>query len=228
VEIHAGPLASQLRGDCQLAQCSVTGEVVMIYDPSDFYDDGRQCTSDFCGPDGPRNEPLVNGTTCPVTPAGRCWEGGCVDCVDGDPSMQNCPSGKACDGFVCVPLHCVNNNQADYALGETDVNCGGPCRRCPEGDACLQAADCDSGVCAMSTCQIPTCSDDVHNDAETGVDCGAPSCPLCGSGDGCQTGADCASGVCWAGACEMPTCFDGIRNDGEAGIDCGGPCDPCP
>lgn len=50
---------------------------------------------------------------------------------------------------------------------------------------------------------IPTCSDSIQNQGETGVDCGGP-CPAC------------------------PTCFDGIQNQGEAGIDCGGPCKPCP
>ncbi|HSO00165.1 MAG TPA: hypothetical protein VLS89_17855 [Candidatus Nanopelagicales bacterium] len=68
------------------------------------------------------------------------------------------------------------------------------------------------------------------NNAETGVDCGAPSsCPLCGPGQRCVTGADCSSGVCWAGVCEAPSCFDGVRNGEEAGTDCGPVCSvPCP
>ena len=72
---------------------------------------------------------------------------------------------------------------------------------------------------------FPMCTDGVHNDAETGLDCGAPSCPLCPAGEGCLTGDDCESGVCWAGICEAPSCFDGVRNDDEAGVDCGPVCD---
>jgi len=47
-----------------------------------------------------------------------------------------------------------------------------------------------------------TCTDDLQNQGETGVDCGGPC-------DACQT------------------CDDGIQNQGEDGIDCGGPCDAC-
>jgi len=50
---------------------------------------------------------------------------------------------------------------------------------------------------------VPTCSDGIQNQGETGVDCGGP-CIAC------------------------PTCNDGIQNQGETGIDCGGPCAACP
>ena len=226
VEIRPGAVSSQRRGDCEEVHCSATGEVISVSDPSDFYNDGEQCTSDTCGADGPRNEPLVNGAGCPVSGAGRCWEGECVDCWFGDPSMNNCPAGYGCDGTACVPLHCVNN-QIDG--GETDYDCGGPCRPCPPGDSCVSGADCRDGICATGLCKFPMCTDGVHNDAETGLDCGAPSCPLCPAGEGCLTGDDCESGVCWAGICEAPSCFDGVRNDDEAGIDCGPVCDvSCP
>jgi hypothetical protein len=227
VEIHPGLLTSQLRGDCQLEQCSETGEVVAVYDPSDYYDDGERCTSDFCTSDGPQNEPLTDGVTCPVVGSGLCHEGTCVECYAGDPNMIHCPTGNACDGTLCVPLHCVNN-QLDVALGETDNDCGGPCTSCSTNANCANNSDCLDRVCEMDHCKLPTCDDGVRNDAETGVDCGAPSCPLCGTGEGCETGANCASGVCWTGECEAPTCLDGVRNGGETGIDCGGPCEPCP
>ena len=49
----------------------------------------------------------------------------------------------------------------------------------------------------------PTCSDNVQNQGETGLDCGGP-----------------------CGAC--PTCSDGVQNQGEQRVDCGGPCAACP
>ncbi len=69
----------------------------------------------------------------------------------------------------------------------------------------------------------PTCEDKIQNQGELGLDCGGP-CPACSSCyDNIQnqgeTGLDCG-GPC--GAC--PSCFDKIMNQGEAGVDCGGPC----
>jgi len=226
LEIKPGPLASQLRGDCARVECTVTGEVVTVEDVADLYNDGKQCTYDSCSPSGPLNEPLPNGVTCPESGAGRCWEGSCVDCYDADPNMNDCPAGFACDGTVCVVGHCTNGVPDG---GETDVDCGGPCRQCYIGQSCQMGSDCQEKVCTMGACKAPTCQDGQHNNAETGVDCGAPSCPLCDAGQGCETAADCASGVCWAGACEEPSCFDGVRNGDEAGTDCGPVCDvPCP
>ncbi len=45
-----------------------------------------------------------------------------------------------------------------------------PCGR--DGDACVLAHECSSGVCEDGTCAEPTCTDGVHNGDETGVDCG--------------------------------------------------------
>ncbi len=45
-----------------------------------------------------------------------------------------------------------------------------PCGR--DGDACVLAHECSSGVCEDGTCAEPSCSDGVHNGDETGVDCG--------------------------------------------------------
>jgi len=49
----------------------------------------------------------------------------------------------------------------------------------------------------------PTCTDNLQNGNETGIDCGG-DCPPC------------------------PSCTDGIQNQDETGVDCGGVCTPCP
>jgi hypothetical protein len=226
VEIHEGPIASQLRGDCKIEECTADGRVVGV-PAQDIYDDGNQCTLDVCDVDGPQHL-LLNEVTCPASGEGRCHDGACVQCVATDASLR-CPGGRACDGVWCVPEHCVNDAQ-DAGLGETGFNCGGPCRPCQAGDRCRVASDCMSGVCTNESCMIPNCSDGVKNGLESGVDCGKLFCPRCEPGGGCQTGADCKSGVCWAGACEAPTCTDGVKNGDEAGVDCGGEgcAAPCP
>lgn len=86
-----------------------------------------------------------------------------------------------------------------------------------------------SGNCNTSIPEgeLPTCTDNVQNGDETGVDCGgscAP-CPTCYDNiqNQGETGVDCG-GPCTA----CPTCFDNIQNGDETGIDCGGSCSPCP
>ncbi len=52
----------------------------------------------------------------------------------------------------------------------------------------------------------PTCSDNIQNGDETGIDCGGSNCP----------------------PCNTPTCSDNIQNGDETGVDCGGSnCPPC-
>ncbi|WP_437830052.1 hypothetical protein [Sorangium sp. So ce1153] len=224
VEITVGPLGSQLRGDCKQDECTKDGRVVNVA-AYDIYNDGNECTNDLCDYDTPVNAQLT-GVLCPVSGAGRCHEGQCVECIDSDPTMP-CPNGLVCDGTLCVRDHCVNNRH-DPGLGETDYNCGGPCKPCPMGFDCATGDDCLEGVCDSGICRAPTCADGAKNGVETGVDCGAP-CPRCAPEGGCKTGADCTSGVCWAGACEAPACTDGMKNGGERGVDCGGECDAeCP
>lgn len=70
--------------------------------------------------------------------------------------------------------------------GETDVDCGGPCKPCVVGKRCKLAEDCESVSCKRrevttpgesyrepyGTCIEPSCFDGVMNSDETGVDCG--------------------------------------------------------
>jgi hypothetical protein len=104
---------------------------------------------------------------------------------------------------------------------ETDVDCGGICGACAEGQACNVGADCASGVCDAGTCAAPSCADGVTNGSETDVDCGA-ECSPCADGQACGVDADCTSLVCDGGACATATCSDGVMNQDESDVDCGG------
>lgn len=94
---------------------------------------------------------------------------------------------------------------------ETDVDCGGPCSPCEDGERCRGDDDCVSGRCVGGTCLPPTCEDRVHNGGETDIDCGG-ECPPCHAGFACATAADCRSGVCEGGVCAVPICGDGKVN----------------
>lgn len=62
---------------------------------------------------------------------------------------------------------------------ESDVDCGGNCTPCPDGNDCFDGSDCASNSCSGGNCQPPSCSDGVKNQGEEDIDCGGP-CVYCG------------------------------------------------
>ena len=219
-------ISSQIRGDCVSTYCDGQGATIVLPDGEDDYNDGKECTFDTCENLTAENVLLPNGSPCPETGAGVCYEGKCVECTEDN----NCANGFACDALLCVPAACWQNknNMADPPL-ETGVDCGGQCYPCFNLQTCKTAFDCVHGVCAGGKCALPTHSDGVKNDNETGIDCGCASCAPCQDGFECETGDNCQSLVCWAGKCQAPKCDDGRKNGDETGIDCGGACNnACP
>lgn len=75
---------------------------------------------------------------------------------------------------------------------ETDVDCGGTCSPCNNGNACGAASDCESGLCLSSVCAAVSCGDGVVS-----------------NGEACDTGS--ASASCDAD-CTAPACGDGVFN----------------
>lgn len=101
------------------------------------------CTQGECGV---ADAPL--GTPCD---GGVCDDAGaCNDCnVDGD-----CVAPQICTDNTCVnpPPSCIDNLKNG---SETDIDCGGSCPKCPDGDACLIDSDCQSNACDDNTCGVP-------------------------------------------------------------------------
>ena len=217
--IAVGPIESQVYGDCRRLDCDVEGKVVELDDPSDFYEDGRECTVDFCQGMTPANMALPDGSACPDSGQGYCQEGACVECIEEIAGASDCKSpGLDCQHRWCVPTNLCPDSSV----------CGGLCIPCPAGDACGSDEECLSRSCSGGgMCQLPACDDGRKNNAETGVDCGGPTCARCSAGAGCLKPSDCISDVCRQGVCEATTCVDGKENGDETGIDCGGSCPPC-
>lgn len=210
LDIKPGPVESQKYGDCKQVLCDAIGNLIEMDDDSDYYDDGNQCTIDFCL-NGAAHFVLPNGNQCPDAGEGYCYEGSCVECIASLPEANCKGPGMACDGlFWCVSF-------AD-CIGK----CGGNCAPCPVGQACVDGNDCFSGACANGMCQFPSCTDGVKNDGETGLDCGPAKCGACPTGEGCEVPEHCQSGVCKVGICQEPSCTDATLNGDETGIDCGG------
>lgn len=112
---------------------------------------------------------------------------------------------------------------------EIDVDCGGDCRPCAIGRACVESSDCVGGAtCNGGICEAEaSCSDNERNGDESDVDCGG-SCDACALDDRCTVDGDCSSDLCVNGRCARPSCSDGRSNGDETGVDCGGrDCEPC-
>src|SRR5690606_26216781 len=110
----------------------------------------------------------------------------------------------------CIAGTCVEPSCSDAAANgnETDVDCGGPdCPACADNLGCVEAGDCDSGVCTGGVCVPPSCGDTVLNGSETDIDCGGPSCPGCDEGEVCIGDSDCLSQYCSAGQCAPADCL---------------------
>lgn len=135
--------------------------------------------------------------------------------------------GEVCDGDGnCVPPNCI-----DTVLNgnETDVDCGGDCPPCADGDNCIGGDDCVSGFC------------DDGAGGSGGSDGGggaAPSsiCAACVVDDDCNgTGSFyCSNGVCEpegllgdacvnSNQCQSGNCSDDVCCDAA----CAGGCDAC-
>ena len=76
-------------------------------------------------------------------------------CQSGPGCVSACPSNQ-CKSGTCVPQTCFNE-QLDGGVGETGVDCGGPCYPCPGtislGGLCYETADCadQNAVCELGS-----------------------------------------------------------------------------
>jgi hypothetical protein len=100
---------------------------------------------------------------------------------------------------------------------------------CPLSGGCLTNKDCQSNGCVGNTCAQPSCTDQVKDGLETGVDCGGPACPACGAGQGCVTSTDCAAPITCGGggASGVCGCIANPKTTTCAGLNCGVVVDNC-
>ncbi|WP_437597220.1 SUMF1/EgtB/PvdO family nonheme iron enzyme [Sorangium sp. So ce590] len=126
---------------------------------------------------------------------------------------------------------------------ESDLDCGGACPPCLDGQACAAPTDCVSRRCeedagggsAGTTCAAAQCDNGVKDGDETDTDCGRgaaprdgnPACPPCADLQHCVVGSDCESLSCVSGSCLTESCSDGVKNGDETDVDCGALCGDC-
>jgi hypothetical protein len=109
-----------------------------------------------------------------------------------------------------VPANCVNG---ELDGNETDLDCGGDCPGCNNGDDCLNWTDCQSAFCDNGVCAPCGGHDDCP---ESGFCNPRNSCvPKKPNGDGCDEGIECQSGNCPG---QDTVCCDAL---------CSGACNAC-
>ncbi|MBI4450496.1 hypothetical protein HY642_00850 [Candidatus Woesearchaeota archaeon] len=164
-----------------------------------------------------------------------------IDC--GGTQCSGCDNGRHCDqNRDCQSLNCNPNSKTCEAVDrcadnkkddlETDVDCGGPdCVKCADEKNCQNSNDCINNFChpRFKKCgRVPEgCADNAKNGAETGVDCGGPTCQKCPLNDGCNADSDCMSNACdpVRKVCINITrtgCDNTVKDRFETDIDCGG------
>ena len=93
--------------------------------------------------------------------------------------------------------------------------CGKSCAPCVNNFKCVTNEDCISKVCVDNVCAAPTCSDQIKNQDEAGIDCGGNSgCSLCDSNKECAVNNDCLSSNCnqITKLCEASSCSEHDRH----------------
>jgi flagellar basal body-associated protein FliL len=115
---------------------------------------------------------------------------------------------------------------------ESDVDCGGQCKKCSLGKSCNINADCQSNFCDPNTqtCEnSSSCNNGILDSGESDVDCGGP-CQPCAAGYSCTQDSDCQSNFCdpTTKLCvNQDTCTNNIKDQDESDVDCGINCPPC-
>ncbi len=139
-------------------------------------DDNNPCTNDVCTKGLPAHPVMAAGTACVL-----------------DSTMGTCTAAGICVAFTCTDN--VRNAM------ETDVDCGGGCALCADGNSCAAPSDCTSGVCTSMRCQASRCGDGVVRGNEVCDDGNATN------GDGCDDGSN--------GTCRPTGCGNGVKTGTE-------------
>ena len=199
-------LSQQIRGDCKIRLCGLTGNVAIFTDDSDVPVDDNPCTNDICLFGEPSNPPIAAGSACP---SGRVCDGAgsCVECT----VNTHCALPTECQNYECRNHECVAVNVAN---GTPIINqVAGDCHQnvCDGAGDWMNRVDNSNVPNDDNPCTNDVCNDGVptHTNVSGGTVCGAGvSCDGSGSCTGCVNASQCpgtdtfcGTKTCVAGKC---------------------------
>jgi hypothetical protein len=119
---------------------------------------------------------------------GRCRTRQKGKCKGRKPDGTRCSPDKVCQRGQCRSDLCKIDGIKNGA--ETDIDCGGSCRRCAPGKICTGRNDCATALCPSGTCQACTVNTQCGSDANGPFVCVTDrftgphaSCASCRGGD---------------------------------------------
>jgi cysteine-rich repeat protein len=147
-------------------------------------------------------------------PAGKSVTGGGARAASGAVALQ--ASYPSDTGTWTILVRNPQGAAADVsAYAVCQVAAGGTCGDgvVGPGELCDDGNKVDGDACSAScTFEGTTCASGELDGAETGVDCGGPSCAPCAEGGACASAADCASRLCVGGTCRAYNCETGFAD----------------
>jgi hypothetical protein len=184
----------------------------------------RTCAAGICGV-----QLTPEGTPTSAQVSGDCRKTVCDGA--GHPHQVEDTGDVLDDHNPCTTDACVAGTPHNApAPANSACGVGGVCDGTGSCVACVVESQCGGLSCASNHCVPLTCTDQVIDGTETGIDCGGAACGPCDDGKACLAASDCKNGVC-AGTprvCRAPSCSDGVKNGVETDVDCGGTCPtPC-
>ncbi len=123
--------------ECDAGQDCIQGECYEECDEHEDCEDGR-CYEDVCVPLD------CDGVDCPHQT--ECYYGVCKDSCSSD---TDCHGNESCYDSVCVDPSCDDGAPSG---DQSDVDCGGDCGPCEEGQQCNDGDDCENGICVAGFC----------------------------------------------------------------------------
>ncbi len=116
------------------------------------------CNNYVFNPENNETDVDCGGPCSPCTYGKNCKNDS--DCLTG-----YCNSLGKCDFRKNESNHCKNGKKDE---DETDVDCGGSCEPCSEGDSCERNRDCESGLkCIGGECKKQVCDRSVDEDCDS-------------------------------------------------------------
>jgi len=226
-----GPGQCTASGPCWVAVC-VDGSCDEL--PAEG---GVLCLSGVCDGSGSCVACVIDANCAQIDCKTRSCDNGSCSYADGNQGGE-CAGGTCVGGECFAPPHC-SNNEPDLDLLETDIDCGGPCPNCKDGDVCAIADDCisnfcDAGICALCVAnddcdllefcsEAGVCADDLPNGEPCADDSGCLE-GECSGGTCCDEPCDGACRGCGLGECvdlvESPACAEGLCTLGCIGGVC--------